>query len=272
MPTLFLLRHAKSDWSDHGSADIDRPLSPRGERAAVLMAHAMAERRLIPDLVLCSPARRTRETLAALQPVLGDAVPVRIADELYEPATGDYRSIVEEGSADAEKLMIIGHNPAIQATAMLLVGKGDAGLLPRARREIPDRRPRRHRFQERGLARTAATKRPAEGVRSAERPRGQDRRGRRRLGAPSASGARTPTWSGARRRRLPLAVVDDYRRNPPGPEQFRRARRRHGDSVASPRRHRARQGREDGVHLGARSQPHPRRTPARSSRPMRAAA
>jgi phosphohistidine phosphatase len=137
MPTLFLLRHAKSDWSDHGAADIDRPLSSRGERAAALIAQAIADRDLIPDLVLCSPARRTRETLAALQPVLGNAVPVRITEGLYEPASGNYRAIVEEESAGAERLMVIGHNPAIHATATLFAGKGDAGLLHSLSEKFP---------------------------------------------------------------------------------------------------------------------------------------
>ena len=63
MLTLTLFRHAKSSWATPGLPDFDRPLAPRGEEAAPLMAAFLAESGLAPDLVLCSSARRTRETL-----------------------------------------------------------------------------------------------------------------------------------------------------------------------------------------------------------------
>src|SRR4051812_33833121 len=60
---LFVLRHAKSSWDDPDVEDFDRPLAPRGQRDAAGMAGQLAAAGPVPELVLCSPARRTRETL-----------------------------------------------------------------------------------------------------------------------------------------------------------------------------------------------------------------
>jgi len=128
MLRLLLLRHAKSSWSDPGVADIDRTLTSRGRKAAAAMAKAIAGRELIPDRVLCSPARRARETLAALLPELGDEGRIAIVDSLYQPPGGDYLGIVKQHGAGAGTLMVIGHNPAIQATAVRLIGGGEPGL------------------------------------------------------------------------------------------------------------------------------------------------
>ena len=68
---LFLLRHAKSSWDDPGLDDHDRPLAPRGRRASELIAEHLRRERIEPSLVLCSSARRTRETLERVMPALG---------------------------------------------------------------------------------------------------------------------------------------------------------------------------------------------------------
>ena len=83
MNTLHLLRHAKSSWDDAGLADRDRPLAPRGRRAAKLIADYLRHEGIVPALVLCSPARRTRETLEALAEAFDDDVPVEFERDLY---------------------------------------------------------------------------------------------------------------------------------------------------------------------------------------------
>jgi phosphohistidine phosphatase len=126
MLRLLLLRHAKSSWADPGMADRDRPLAPRGRRAAERMAGVIAARGdLLPDRVLCSPARRTRETLTPLLAHLGDSVQVSIAEELYEPAAGDYRDVIVAHGNAARHLLLIGHNPAIHATALSLISSAN---------------------------------------------------------------------------------------------------------------------------------------------------
>jgi phosphohistidine phosphatase len=128
MRRLLLLRHAKSSWAEPGLSDRERRLSERGRRAAELIAAAIEARGLLPDRVLCSPAKRARETLAALTPRLGDRVEVAIVDALYEPAPPDYADVIAEHGDGARKLLVVGHNPAMQRTALVLMGPGEGKL------------------------------------------------------------------------------------------------------------------------------------------------
>ena len=129
MPRLLLLRHAKSSWGDPGLPDAERPLSPRGRRNAAAMAKTIDAEGLTPDKVLCSPARRTRETLAALLPYLGGEGRVTIEPKLYDSTPGDYLAAIGRAGGEARSLMLIGHNPTIQATARWLVDEGEPGLV-----------------------------------------------------------------------------------------------------------------------------------------------
>jgi phosphohistidine phosphatase len=117
---LFLLRHAKSSWKDEGLTDRDRPLAPRGRRAAKVMARHLQEERISPALVLCSPARRTRETLEAVSP-RGE---VRIEDELYGASGTELLERLRDVPDEIESVMLIGHNPAIEELALGLAASG----------------------------------------------------------------------------------------------------------------------------------------------------
>lgn len=105
--------------------DRDRPLSPDGNVTAERMARKIADNKLLPDCVLCSPARRTRETLAALSPYLSSDCRIEYCDELYEADETDYLTSVSSYAEDCECLLIIGHNPTIHATAVNLIGSAD---------------------------------------------------------------------------------------------------------------------------------------------------
>ncbi len=86
MRRLFLLRHAKSDWSKPGGRqrdDHERPLNARGQDAAALIGRYMRKKKYLPALVLCSTATRTRETLEILLPALGAKPEIRFEDSLY---------------------------------------------------------------------------------------------------------------------------------------------------------------------------------------------
>ena len=105
MKRLWLLRHAKSSWDDLSLPDPDRPLAPRGQRAARLLAAHLAASDVRPRLVLCSSSLRTRQTLAAILPALGDDLEVRI-----EPATFQHYAAAEwefEYEEDGEMLHVI---------------------------------------------------------------------------------------------------------------------------------------------------------------------
>jgi phosphohistidine phosphatase len=121
---LWLLRHAKSSWDEPQLDDRDRPLAPRGERSADLMSDYVRTQGIRPDVVLCSSALRTRQTLARVLPALGPDVEIHIEPALY---TFDAGSLLERVRAipDGVSAMLIGHNPAMQELAIRLASRGD---------------------------------------------------------------------------------------------------------------------------------------------------
>ncbi|MEX1034860.1 MAG: histidine phosphatase family protein [Sneathiella sp.] len=121
MRKLTLLRHAKSSWTDHARADIDRPLTSRGRRGALKIGSFMADNGIFPDLILCSPSRRTRETLSQINPFLPDGTEVQIEKSIYSAGHGDGLICYLKSSAIEEAhVMIIGHNPTMQQMALNL--------------------------------------------------------------------------------------------------------------------------------------------------------
>lgn len=88
------------------------------------MAQEMAARGLLPDRILCSPARRTGETLASLLPHLPKSNELHIVEELYE-APDDYRTTIALHGGEADCLLVVGHNPSIHATVLALIGSAD---------------------------------------------------------------------------------------------------------------------------------------------------
>lgn len=121
MRQLLLLRHAKSSWDDPKLPDFERPLNPRGRAAAASMRGAMAGLGLAPDQVLVSTARRTLETLDALEP--WDETPlIDRMDALYlAPAAGLLRA-VQDLQPTVRSVMVIAHNPGLHDLVMLLLG------------------------------------------------------------------------------------------------------------------------------------------------------
>jgi len=137
MKQLFLLRHAKSSWSSPGMQDAARPLSGRGEAAARLMGGYMARHSLVPERVLCSPARRTRETWAAIAAKWPVDLDVVFDQRLYEATPQTVLSIVRDQDDAARTLLVIGHNPGLQEAAELLIAAGDVELRERLREKFP---------------------------------------------------------------------------------------------------------------------------------------
>jgi phosphohistidine phosphatase len=127
---LFLLRHAKSSWDDSGLDDHERPLAPRGRRAAKVMADYVRREGIHPTLVLCSPSRRTRETLEGVDP----GGEVLIEDELYSAGVQDLIERLHRVPEHVDSVMVIGHNPALQALVLRLSAPdGDANGAARLR-------------------------------------------------------------------------------------------------------------------------------------------
>jgi len=135
--TLLLLRHAKSSWADPLASDHDRPLAPRGERAAQRIAEHVRTAGIRPELVLCSSARRTRDTLDLLRPVLEASSEIRIEDDLYGADAREMLDRLRIVDAAVSSAMIIGHNPALQELALALAGDGVESAARQLRAKFP---------------------------------------------------------------------------------------------------------------------------------------
>lgn len=122
MKTLLVLRHAKSSWDDAGLKDHDRPLSPRGARDAPRMGRLLAERELVPDRILSSTAVRAVSTAELVAAACGTSPPIETLDSLYLAAPGDYLDAVRASAGDAERLMVVGHNPGLTTLVTVLTG------------------------------------------------------------------------------------------------------------------------------------------------------
>ena len=119
MHTVYLLRHAKSDWSDQTLPDHARPLAPRGRRDAQRIAKHLRRRGIEPTLVLCSSAARTRETLDLVGPALG-AAPAQIEDGLYAAAPDELLERLRALPEQSASVLVIGHNPGLHELALVL--------------------------------------------------------------------------------------------------------------------------------------------------------
>jgi phosphohistidine phosphatase len=120
---LFLLRHAKAGWAAPGMRDFDRPLDASGLADSEAIGVAMRAFGYVPDLTLCSNARRARETLEGIAGNT-DTGRVLFSDALYSEDAAGYLSIIR-GNGAAGSLLIIGHNPMMEDLAMAVSGSGD---------------------------------------------------------------------------------------------------------------------------------------------------
>jgi phosphohistidine phosphatase len=118
MATLIVLRHAKSAHG-LGMPDIERPLNDRGRRDAASAGKHLRAEGLVPDLVLCSAADRTRQTLDRLG--LGAESEIRYEPGIYRNDVDTLFELVRQVSA-AEIVLVIGHNPSAHQFVMDLIG------------------------------------------------------------------------------------------------------------------------------------------------------
>jgi phosphohistidine phosphatase len=136
MKTLSLLRHAKSGWDDPVERDFDRPLNPRGRRAARAVGREMRRLGLEFDLVLASPARRVVETLEEVAAAYGAIAP-RFDERLYLASADTLLEAAGEAGDDVGRLLLVAHNPGLENLALRLSAGGSDGL----RREVEAKYP-----------------------------------------------------------------------------------------------------------------------------------
>jgi phosphohistidine phosphatase len=137
MHRLFVMRHAKSSWNNASFGDHERPLAPRGRRAAAALADHVATLEPAPALVLCSTAKRAQDTLEPVRSRLPTATAVQIEDELYGASAPGLLDRLREVSDDTPSVLLVGHNPGLEDLVKGLGRDGDAELLARINAKFP---------------------------------------------------------------------------------------------------------------------------------------
>lgn len=122
MKTLFLLRHAKSSWKDESLPDFERPLNRRGKEAAENIGRYLKHELIVPELVVSSPATRTRETVERVAKVTKWSTEVRFDQRIYEAGGLRLLEVVSQIENDRHTALLVGHNPGLEELLMLLTG------------------------------------------------------------------------------------------------------------------------------------------------------
>jgi len=130
MKTLYLIRHAKSDWSDASLSDYDRPLNQRGTKDAPLMSSMLQKSGIHPDLILSSPALRAKTTAITIAQALSyPPDSIHYVHPLYASDVRTILSVIRDVSVSVNTLFLFGHNPEITECANLITG-GDIENIP----------------------------------------------------------------------------------------------------------------------------------------------
>lgn len=121
------MRHAKSSWDDPALDDFDRPLAPRGRKAARRMGGYIEREGLVPDLVVCSAARRARETWRLACEEIDGGIRSDVTRSLYLASPDRLLRAIRRVPDSAGRLLVIAHNPGIQELAVRLDADADDG-------------------------------------------------------------------------------------------------------------------------------------------------
>jgi len=131
MKTLILMRHAKSSWATPGQADHDRPLNRRGKRSAPVMARWLAAEALVPEAILCSSSKRTRQTVKRMRAAVPELPEPAIEARLYESGSDDMQACLARLPAPCRSAMIVAHEPGMSEMLSRLTGR-EHGPFPTA--------------------------------------------------------------------------------------------------------------------------------------------
>jgi phosphohistidine phosphatase len=137
MKTLTLLRHAKSGWDDPVARDFDRPLNPRGRRAAQTVGREMRAQELAFDRVLASPAVRVVETLEEIASGYGRALGPAFDQRLYLATADILLDLIRDTDDQVNSLLMVGHNPGLELLVLLLTREGEGELRDQAEIKYP---------------------------------------------------------------------------------------------------------------------------------------
>ena len=125
MKTLMILRHAKAEPIEEGQSDRDRPLAPRGEMDAPRIGRWLKEQQLTPDAIVSSSAVRAEATARLVAQACGYEKPIDLRNELYLATPATYVQVIREQEDDAERILVVGHNPTLDELLYSLCGNHD---------------------------------------------------------------------------------------------------------------------------------------------------
>jgi phosphohistidine phosphatase len=128
MKTLTLLRHAKSSWDNPATGDFDRPLNKRGHRAAHAIGRELKAQDLGFDAVVASPAARVVETIRDVEKSYERPIEAVYDRRLYLAPAATLLAIVHEADDRTDRLLLVGHNPGLEALALMLTQDDGNGL------------------------------------------------------------------------------------------------------------------------------------------------
>ena len=121
MARITLLRHGKSENPQTGVSDFDRALIKRGQQNADNVGKMMVRQKMLPDLVLVSPAMRTKQTYEIASQNWPD-IPMEFVDSLYEATANQLMYVIEERAGQSQNMLVIGHNPSLVVLLNRMVG------------------------------------------------------------------------------------------------------------------------------------------------------
>ena len=123
MKTLYLIRHAKSDWNNPLLSDFDRPLNKRGKKDAPFMGNVLAKAHIHPDLIVSSPAIRAQMTAIEIAKKIGyDRDSILYNETLYAASSDEIQRVLKSVSSSHKTVFLIGHNPGLTEFAEYISG------------------------------------------------------------------------------------------------------------------------------------------------------
>ncbi|WP_033920499.1 SixA phosphatase family protein [Sphingomonas sp. 37zxx] len=129
MPSLTLLRHAKSSWNDPVTRDFDRPLNARGQKAARTIGQHLRADHIAFDHVVASPAVRAIETLDQFYTGYGQKLEPVWDRRIYLASAATLLDVLHGLPAQAQQALMVGHNPGLEDLVLLLVAESHDNAL-----------------------------------------------------------------------------------------------------------------------------------------------
>lgn len=123
MKRLLLLRHAKSSHDDNTLQDVKRPLNERGRDDANLVGKHIRQQKILPDLILSSPAKRARQTISLVTKAAGLKRKPKFDEGIYDASGRRLHKIVTGLDDSVNSALLVGHNPGFEELLRSLTGK-----------------------------------------------------------------------------------------------------------------------------------------------------